>query len=281
MVTAAWNTSELKVFSQSNKACVTCCNWCQYCPSHETTPQTVTLLVTRLTECGCINGGYISWPDGLDACTLYWNGADSQSPDDEGFAGPPYSEAWAPHINGKYTLTQVGGGVSGNCQWKYTKDLTATDIKIWAWPEEDCENTEFGDPCGYVEAYDVTFTAIRTASDKIKVDIEIRFGPTGNYGHCHIGSWEIDCTGDPCLCCTGDVTDLLSAVNCGHSHCMDDGMIDLWTEDCNPCDTAPIWNSSTSYALDDYVVHGGSCYRCIQANTNQEPPDTDYWHFVE
>ncbi len=37
------------------------------------------------------------------------------------------------------------------------------------------------------------------------------------------------------------------------------------------------WSSSTAYSVGDKVAHEGSSYSCIQAHTNQEPPNATYW----
>jgi hypothetical protein len=37
------------------------------------------------------------------------------------------------------------------------------------------------------------------------------------------------------------------------------------------------WSGSTAYVVDDYVVEGGTNYRCILAHTNQQPPNATYW----
>jgi hypothetical protein len=37
------------------------------------------------------------------------------------------------------------------------------------------------------------------------------------------------------------------------------------------------WSSVVNYVAGDRVLHGGKRYKCILANLNQEPPDTDYW----
>lgn len=37
------------------------------------------------------------------------------------------------------------------------------------------------------------------------------------------------------------------------------------------------WSSIVSYVADDRVLSGGKRYKCILANTNQEPPNTTYW----
>jgi len=37
------------------------------------------------------------------------------------------------------------------------------------------------------------------------------------------------------------------------------------------------WDSENEYSVGDIVLSGGSYYLCIQENTNQEPPDGDYW----
>jgi hypothetical protein len=40
------------------------------------------------------------------------------------------------------------------------------------------------------------------------------------------------------------------------------------------------WNNSTSYVVDDAVERNGSSYVCIQANTNQSPPNATYWELL-
>jgi hypothetical protein len=40
------------------------------------------------------------------------------------------------------------------------------------------------------------------------------------------------------------------------------------------------WSNTTSYVIDDAVEHSGSSYVCIQANTNQEPPNPTYWQML-
>lgn len=38
------------------------------------------------------------------------------------------------------------------------------------------------------------------------------------------------------------------------------------------------WNSSTTYSVGDLVISGTSSYIAVQANSNQQPPNTTYWH---
>lgn len=40
------------------------------------------------------------------------------------------------------------------------------------------------------------------------------------------------------------------------------------------------WSSATSYVLRDVVFSAGSSYICIQAHSNQEPPNASYWELV-
>lgn len=40
------------------------------------------------------------------------------------------------------------------------------------------------------------------------------------------------------------------------------------------------WNEETAYEVDDLVFHEGSIYQCIEAHTNEEPPN-EYWELVE
>lgn len=40
------------------------------------------------------------------------------------------------------------------------------------------------------------------------------------------------------------------------------------------------WSSLTSYNVDDAVEDGGSSYICIQAHTNQQPPNATYWDLL-
>lgn len=49
-----------------------------------------------------------------------------------------------------------------------------------------------------------------------------------------------------------------------------------------PGDAVPIteWSSSTAYSVGDKVAHEGSSYYCIQAHTNQEPPNATYWMVI-
>ena len=37
------------------------------------------------------------------------------------------------------------------------------------------------------------------------------------------------------------------------------------------------WDSETTYAVNDVVTNDGSCYICILASTNNEPPNATYW----
>lgn len=38
------------------------------------------------------------------------------------------------------------------------------------------------------------------------------------------------------------------------------------------------WSAVTAYEIGDLVVDTGINYYCVQANTNQEPPDASFWH---
>jgi hypothetical protein len=40
------------------------------------------------------------------------------------------------------------------------------------------------------------------------------------------------------------------------------------------------WGAATAYAVDDVVENGGSSYVCIQAHTNQAPPNMTYWELM-
>lgn len=40
------------------------------------------------------------------------------------------------------------------------------------------------------------------------------------------------------------------------------------------------WSNATAYVVGDYVSDGGVWYRCIQAHTNQDPPNGTYWAVV-
>ena len=40
------------------------------------------------------------------------------------------------------------------------------------------------------------------------------------------------------------------------------------------------WSSTTAYATNDVVVHGGSVYRAITSTTNNVPPNATYWEVL-
>lgn len=40
------------------------------------------------------------------------------------------------------------------------------------------------------------------------------------------------------------------------------------------------WSGATAYVLGDMVTSGGNRYYCIQANTNQVPPNATYWYAI-
>lgn len=40
------------------------------------------------------------------------------------------------------------------------------------------------------------------------------------------------------------------------------------------------WDSTTAYAINDVVVHGGSVYRAVAATTNNVPPNATYWEIL-
>src|SRR5690606_9942620 len=37
------------------------------------------------------------------------------------------------------------------------------------------------------------------------------------------------------------------------------------------------WNSATAYAANDAVAHDGASWICIQAHSDQEPPNASHW----
>jgi hypothetical protein len=41
--------------------------------------------------------------------------------------------------------------------------------------------------------------------------------------------------------------------------------------------SGPAWSGATTYAVDDIVDSGGSTYICIKINTNQMPPNAEFW----
>ena len=53
-----------------------------------------------------------------------------------------------------------------------------------------------------------------------------------------------------------------------------------WTEMVSGLLASGAWDSSTAYAANEVVSHGGNTYRSIAATTNNVPPNSSYWELL-
>ena len=52
-----------------------------------------------------------------------------------------------------------------------------------------------------------------------------------------------------------------------------------YTKQAKSTDTPP-WSAATAYVVDDMALLDFTVYICIQAHTNQKPPEASYWTVV-
>jgi hypothetical protein len=86
----------------------------------------------------------------------------------------------------------------------------------------------------------------------------------------------------------GDVVDLrFKSVDAGNTINIQTGNFRIAKLDASQGPTGPqgllwrgAWNSGTSYNVSDGVSLDGSSYICIQAHTNQTPPNATYWNIL-